>query len=403
MTKSMTLAEHQAAQRGETDAETVAVTNPLAELAEQMVRERSQTEGPTREAIAEQLQALGVLETVDPHMALGEIKGRVREAAEAAGVLADYDLISAEAERIWTHYGDTRRASEATYTVSPDGLVNGYEVHASNGDPAKLGSGCVPAQELPGVEPKPLKVPGSSAFDDDGWADSNALANRALGLIERHPDELDHLRGVSIAYLWKLKGGKSRGRPVMGQCVKAGGLLKHYTSAVWLIWLAADNVLAAGYGDREIEALLFRQLLHAGVSEVDEDTGRGGGPAYQPHDVAVFEAELRVYGLWERSLKAVAPAFQQASLFDSEERAVEEELDREEAAQAGYVENPLSGAGQLIHPDGTPLSAEEIAELEAAELRDDPSPEDLDDDDREIGPLGRSSDIDVDSLGDDGQ
>ncbi|MCC7369669.1 MAG: hypothetical protein IT306_14665 [Chloroflexi bacterium] len=362
MVKSTTLESFQAS-----EIEPIREPSPLAALAERMVRERSGPD-PEPQEIAQQLAALDVLGEVDAHMALGEIKGRVREAAEAAGIMASYDLISAEAERIWTHYGDTRRASEATYSVGPDGLVDGYQqIERPAEAPAKL-----KAVEMPEMPLKPLTVPTDSVFGDEAdFEISGALANRARVLISRHPEHLDHLRRLSVTYLWKRQGGKSKGRATFGKCSKPSGLLKHFSEAHFVVWLAADHCRAAGYGDREIEALLFHEMLHTAVSEVDENTGRGGGPALVPHDLEVFRAEVEVYGLWAPELQEVAPAFRQASLFATEEIAVEQELDREEAAQAGYIENPDTGAGVLIHDDGTPMTADEIAEMERRELVDD--------------------------------
>ena len=361
MVKSTTLESFQAAQTNadpydQADPFDLAVPNrdgisapvlsPLAALAERMVRERGSNE-PTDAEIAKQLQALGVLDTVDPHMALGEIKSRVWSAADAAGIPATAEQIDAEAERIWTHYGDTRRASEAQYSVGPDGLVDGYQqIERPAEAPAKL-----KAVEMPEMPTKPLEVPKDSSFEDDAdFEVSGALANRARVLISRHPEHLDHLRKLSVTYLWKRQGGKSKGRATFGKCSKPSGLLKHFSEAHFVIWLAADHCRAAGYTDREIEALLLHEMLHTSVSEVDENTGRGGGPTLVPHDLEVFRAEVEIYGLWAPELREVAPAFAQASLFLAEEIAVEQELDREEAAQAGYVENPDTGAVVLGDP-----------------------------------------------------
>ena len=317
MVKSTTLESFQAS-----EIESVREPSPLAALAERMVRERGGNDEPTDAEIAEQLQSLGVVDTVDPHMALGEIKGRVREAAEAAGIPASYDLVSAEAERIWTHYGDPRRASEATYSVGTDGLVNGYQQIER---PAEAPSNAK-TRELPEMPTKPLEVPKDSIFEDDAdFEVSGALANRARVLISRHPEHLDHLRRLSVTYLWKRQGGKSKGRATFGKCSKPSGLLKHFSEAHFVIWLAADHCRAAGYGDREIEALLFHEMLHTAVSEVDENTGRGGGPALVPHELEVFRAEVEIYGLWAPELQEVAPAFRQASLFDAEAAAAEDE------------------------------------------------------------------------------
>ena len=121
MVKNTTLAEFQAA-----ETEPIREPSPLAQLAERMVRERSNGQ-PTDDEITAQLQGLGIIDEIDAHMHLGEIKSRVWSAADAASIPATAEQIAAEAERIWTFYGDTRRASDSTYTVGSDGLVDGYQ------------------------------------------------------------------------------------------------------------------------------------------------------------------------------------------------------------------------------------------------------------------------------------
>lgn len=173
-------------------------------------------------------------------------------------------------------------------------------------------------------DPKPkqiLRVPSDAEFGEDELFVSTALADRAATLAERH-DELEHLtRGeYRVVYLWKRAGGKSKGRGVFGKTTKTSGALKLFAEATWVIWLAADHCRAVGYGDREIEALLFHEMLHTGVAEPDEETGRGGGPTMAPHDVEMFRLEVEVYGLWASELRDVAPVFKrpggQMGLFD---------------------------------------------------------------------------------------
>lgn len=172
-------------------------------------------------------------------------------------------------------------------------------------------------------EPDPrqvLRVPADAEFGDDDFFVSTSLAARAAVLAERHED-LEHLHtSYTVVCLWKRAGGTSKGRPVFGKTVKPGGLLKLFSASTWAIWLAADHCRGAGYGDREIEALLFHELLHTGIAEVDDETGRGGGPTLRPHDAELFRAELEVYGLWDQQLRDVAPAFRQGTLFDTSPR-----------------------------------------------------------------------------------
>ena len=322
MVKSTTLESFQAA-----ETEPIREPSPLAQLAERMVRERGGDQ-PTDEEIAAQLEGLNLIDEIDAHMHLGEIKSRVWSAADAASIPATAEQIDAEAERIWTFYGDTRRASEAHYSVGPDGLVDGYQQIERPAQAAAEPK----AVEMPEMPTKPLEVIKDSEFGDDEYFVSGALANRARVLISRHPEHLDHLRRLSVTYLWKRQGGKSKGRATFGKCSKPSGLLKHFSEAHFVIWLAADHCRAAGYTDREIEALLFHEMLHTSVSEVDENTGRGGGPALLPHDLEVFRAEVEIYGLWAPELQEVAPAFAKASqpsLFDAPSGEIFERTDLE--------------------------------------------------------------------------
>lgn len=411
MVQTKTVEEFQNSQIAEAES------NPpfnLSTFAQRMVAERQ-----ADDAEADRGDPFEKLDlTAEPGEAYGHLEARLRAWIEERGVWALEPEIRRMADQLLADAEQRRPATETTYTVDLSGNVNGYTVHEVSA-------------ELPGMPPTPepingLRVPSDSQFVD-GWTDSTSLVQRAIELIKRHPDELEHLHGMPMSFLWRQRGGKSRGRPNMGATVKAGGLLKHFAASTFCIWLAADHVRAAGYGDRQIEALLFRQLLAAGVAEVDEDTGRGGGATLVPPEIQAYEAEIRVYGAWEPAHKSAARTFQQVSLFDGPtaqeegqylcvrcegERttvrrglcrdctndAASEWLEREyppaddeptcDSAQVDMLEGEpaldLSGAGILIHDDGTPFTAEEIAAQEAAELRDDPAEFDDDDSDLEV-------------------
>jgi hypothetical protein len=370
MTNTTTLSSFQAAQTDD-EQQPESKGNYLSEFAQKMLRERGE-EAPH---VGDPFEGMSL--DVDPADAFGLVEGQVRSWLSEAGRWATEIEIKHRTDRLMAEAQNARPGpvtSEARYSVAPDGTVIDYQPIEAEA-------------ELPEMPAHGLRVPKSTEFDADGWADSTALYQRAQALIERHPDELEHLEGMTLSFLWKLKGGKSRGRPVYGQCVKTGGLLKHFATSTFAIWLAADHVLAAGYRDREIEALLFRQLLAAGVAEVDENTGRGGGATLVPPDVQAYAAELRVYGLWESTLKSAAQAFSQAPLFgasaDTEIHDIQNPY-MDEASASGSDsdasnERPKQavssddGAGVLIHDDGTPMTPEEVAGQEAAELRDDPA------------------------------
>ncbi len=369
MTKTTTLDSFQASMADAEPAEPVQTANPLADLAERMVRER---DGGAPE-VGDPFDGMEL--EIEPGAAFGLIQGQVRQWVEDHNRWATDEEIRHKTNEL--HEAAQQHASsEATYTVSPDGTVSDFKRRPSE---PKAPEGQEPLPEMPSAK---LYAPGDGEFDDGAdYVASGRLAQRAKVLISRHPEYFDHLHRLSVIYLWRREGGKSKGRVVFGKCSKASGLVKHFSESQFVIWLAADHCRMAGYGDREIEALLFHEMLHTAVAEVNENTGRGGGPTLVPHDLEVFRAEIEVYGLWAADLRDVAPAFQQASMFDAEERAVDEELDREEAAQAGYAENPATGdrlpsEGLICHPDGTPMTPEEIAALEAADYRDDPSEDD---------------------------
>ena len=160
----------------------------------------------------------------------------------------------------------------------------------------------------------PLSAPSESQFgEDDDFIPSAALTERAMALARRHRGLLGHYEGLSVLFLWKRTGGKSKGKGVFGKTVKPSGLLKHFAQTEFVIWLAADHCREARYGDREIEALLFHEMNHIGMSDED-DEGNPSVPVLVPHDVEMFRSEVEVYGLWDEQLRDVAPAFKQAAL-----------------------------------------------------------------------------------------
>lgn len=385
----------------------------LREIAERALRDRGEDVPHVGNAFE------GMEINVDPSDAIGLVEHQVGEWVRGRGRWATPLEIKHKAEQLLTDAKSARPGpvQAATYTVEA-GVVTSFTPDAA---PAELPG--MPAQPaaVHGDVLTPLKVPSDSIFDDDSeYAMSSPLSQRARALISRHPEHFDHLRRLSVIYLWRKTGGKSKGRVVFGKTSKPSGMLKHFSEADFVVWLAADHCRAAAFDDRQIEALLFHEMLHTAVTAPDENTGRGGGPTLVPHELEVFRAEVEIYGLWAPELKEVGPAFQQVSLFDGQPS----DFERQEAAGAAYSDDEaddappldLSGAGVLCWPDGTPMTAEEIAEQEAAEERDDDYDDDgqytgyisgADEGEEEledgIGPLARSVDIDPAHLGDGGR
>lgn len=124
------------------------------------------------------------------------------------------------------------------------------------------------------------------------------------------------IKGTSISYLWKRKGGQSGGKVILGKCAKTPPMVKTYRASTFTIWLAADHVRDHDLSQDQIEALLFHELCHAGLEEVEnEKTGDVTiRPVVWAHDLEMFSAEVEEYGLWRSELRRAKDTFEQAGL-----------------------------------------------------------------------------------------
>ena len=159
-----------------------------------------------------------------------------------------------------------------------------------------------------------IHVPQEAEFGDEAFLP--AMLDSVVTQLVRQYDSLSHIADLTVAVLWKKSGGKRGGKPVFGKTVKRNGLVSAFTSADFIVWLAADHVAEAGYDERQITALLHHELLHIGWQEPDEDDPEGEGKAVLVgHDFEFFAEEVRAYGAWEEMLQEAADAFRQAGLF----------------------------------------------------------------------------------------
>lgn len=156
-----------------------------------------------------------------------------------------------------------------------------------------------------------IPVPIEEDFGTADFLPANDLQAQASELITLHTG-FSHLASLTIHYRWKKKGGKKSGAAVYGKCVKPSGLLADYSEADFIIWLAADYVRDAEFTTRQIEALLFHEMCHAGVDD------EGDKPALIAHDVEMFRAEIVSYGFWNDELKSLETSVRQLDLFASE-------------------------------------------------------------------------------------
>lgn len=177
------------------------------------------------------------------------------------------------------------------------------------------------------MEPdEPYPLPAGRAFiDPDTTAildyieapDIKAIAEM---LIRRH-GHLAWLASVRISYLWRCKGGQAGGKATFGACQRASGLVRHFGRVALVIWLAWDHCGLVAMTRRQVEALVYHQLLHAERTEK-------GQAVIQPHDFEGFTRELEEYGPWQADLQRMVEAARQLELFrgdaGTDDRADEE-------------------------------------------------------------------------------
>ena len=146
-------------------------------------------------------------------------------------------------------------------------------------------------------------------FGGRDFKEDDDLAILANQLIAAHHTTLGHCRNLRIAYLWKKKGGGKGGKGTLGKCQSLSGVAQYWGGSDILIWLAADHCRELKLTARQLEALLFHELLHIGW---DADKGVA---VLVDHDFAGFLKELEVYGAWDQDLQQLAEHQGQMRLF----------------------------------------------------------------------------------------
>lgn len=150
-----------------------------------------------------------------------------------------------------------------------------------------------------------ITIPSEHAFKRE-FLEAPELERMAQTVIRQHA-ELAFLLDWDIRCLWKREGS---GKEAMGRCRVLTGELAYFADADWLIWVAADIARDSLFGDHEVEALLFHELLHC------ELKGKEGQekPATRGHDFEAFAIEVERYGAWDVSLRRAHTAFRQLEL-----------------------------------------------------------------------------------------
>lgn len=154
--------------------------------------------------------------------------------------------------------------------------------------------------------PLTVRVPSEADFGEtEDFLDDPALDALLLDVVGSY-DALRHIEdhGISVHALWKKKGGKSKGALTYAKCVKPSGLLAHFCTVDFVIWLAADNVETESWTSVQISKLLYHEARHIGWDDGDDE--HDPKAVLKAHDLELFLGELFDTGAWEGRRDAMA-------------------------------------------------------------------------------------------------
>lgn len=140
-------------------------------------------------------------------------------------------------------------------------------------------------------------IPNKDAFKlseggNSDFLEGSELEDLARRLKEKHAAKFAHIDLENVTFLWKRQGGKRRGKLVTGVTKRVTAELEFLAGVSWLVELAADNCFTEIKSERQLEALLYRQLCYIG------NDGAMKGPDFEG-----FTDELTEYGLWNEDYK----------------------------------------------------------------------------------------------------
>lgn len=126
---------------------------------------------------------------------------------------------------------------------------------------------------------------------------SKEIAGMAHRVMNERPDLRWILAaGISIGFLESDRNKKKNGRECLAECIKVRDLYKVYIPHDFLIVVYKPNV--SGMSERQMEILLYHELLHIGM----DDTGENVKYIVNPHDVEDFRAVIDRYGIdWAKT------------------------------------------------------------------------------------------------------
>lgn len=155
-------------------------------------------------------------------------------------------------------------------------------------------------------------IPSDGQFGGD-FIPGEDIERIARALMSAEEVRFGFLRDVKVRYLWKAKGGKAKGKATLGKCVKASGLVRYLgREDDFVIWLRADACRDRALTTRQVEALVYHEMLH--ITQDDD-----GEAILAPHDFEGFAAEIDTYGAWSADLKVAVRSARQAAFWADED------------------------------------------------------------------------------------
>lgn len=162
-----------------------------------------------------------------------------------------------------------------------------------------------------GITEKDFPVPTDERFAEaqDEFIPAPELEAIGRQLIERFENDFAHIYEANILYLWKQKGGASGGKATLGKCVRPTGLAKHFAmknddglpvKVDFVVWAAADYARKYELTTRQIQALIFHELMHTHWDD--------GKLVIRTHEFEGFAREIEEFGMWNNSIKKIAEA-----------------------------------------------------------------------------------------------
>ena len=148
---------------------------------------------------------------------------------------------------------------------------------------------------------------GSRKYLPGDFKDADNLYTLFKQIIRKHQERFAYLDAFQVDIFWKKKGLKKDGSGICGKCGPISGKQTAYTDGHFRIDIAADACRVGELTRYQMEALMFHELCHTGVTEALK-------PKMQRHEVEMFFAELEAYGPWMPNLQEAASVFRQAGL-----------------------------------------------------------------------------------------